>query len=145
MAGLKLKLRPDEQVLINGAVIQNGPYAVELTVKTPDTYILRLRDALHPDEVTTPVKRVCYVAQLAVAGAVDAAQALADFMKGVDALKEVFHDEGAQRMLCEAEAFAQGKNFYKAMQTMRRMIKYEEAVLMYPQVRENENAASKTW
>ena len=137
MPGLKLKLRPDEQILINGAVIQNGPYAVELTVKTPDTYILRLRDALHPDEVNTPVKRVCYVAQLAVAGTVGVDAALSDFTKGVSALKQVFRDEGSQALLEEAEGFAQTHNFYKAMQTMRRMIKYEEAVLMYPEVRNN--------
>jgi flagellar protein FlbT len=70
MTGLRLKLGPNEQVLINGAVVQNGQSKVELRIKTPNTNILRLRDAIHPDQVDTPTKRVCYIAQLAVAGEV---------------------------------------------------------------------------
>ncbi|MEM6943362.1 MAG: flagellar biosynthesis repressor FlbT, partial [Pseudomonadota bacterium] len=68
MPGLILKLRAHEQILVNGVVMQNGERNTRLIIKTPDAKILRLRDAIHPDEVDTPVKRVCYVAQLAVAG-----------------------------------------------------------------------------
>jgi flagellar protein FlbT len=63
MTGLRLKLGPNEQVLINGAVVQNGQTKIELRIKTPNTNILRLRDAIHPDQVDTPTKRVCYIAQ----------------------------------------------------------------------------------
>ncbi len=128
MAGLKLKLRPEEQILINGAVIQNGMKQVELTVKTAGTRILRLRDAIHPDEANTPVKRVCYIAQLAVAGEVDDASALADFTTGITALQKVFHDEGSQETMETALAQAKIGDFYKAMQAMRKLIKYEEAL-----------------
>lgn len=68
MTGLVLKLRPKERVLINGAVIENGDRRSKFSVLTPDAKILRLRDALHPDEVTTPVRRVCYAAQLILTG-----------------------------------------------------------------------------
>jgi flagellar biosynthesis repressor protein FlbT len=62
MTGLRLKLRPNERVLINGAVVENGRAQVELRVLTPGTKILRLRDALHPEQIDTPTKRVCYIA-----------------------------------------------------------------------------------
>ena len=52
-------------------VMQNGERNARLIIKTPDAKILRLRDAIHPDEANTPVKRVCYIAQLAVAGEAD--------------------------------------------------------------------------
>jgi hypothetical protein len=71
MPGLILKLRAHEQVLVNGVVMQNGDRNTRLIVKTPDAKILRLRDAIHPDDVDTPVKRVCYIAQVVVAGEAD--------------------------------------------------------------------------
>jgi flagellar protein FlbT len=128
MAGLKLKLRPEEQILINGAVIQNGSRQVELTVKTPNTRILRLRDAIHPDDATTPVKRVCYIAQLAVAGEVSDKDAYKDFVTGINALQKVFFDEGSVTMMKKALEHVKENDFYKAMQTMRKMMPYEEAL-----------------
>lgn len=128
MAGLKLKLRPEEKILINGAVIQNGMKQVELTVKTSGTRILRLRDAIHPEEANTPVKRVCYIAQLAVAGEVSEDDALNDFTKGVNALQKVFQDDGSQAVMEMALECANANDFYRAMQAMRKLIKYEEAL-----------------
>ena len=59
MSGLVLKLGPHERVLINGAVIENGDKRSRLAIMTPQANILRLRDAIHPEEVNTPVRRVC--------------------------------------------------------------------------------------
>jgi len=128
MAGLKLKLRPEEQILINGSVVQNGSRQVELTVKTAGTRILRLRDAIHPDDANTPVKRVCYIAQLAVAGEVTDSDALSDFIKGVKALQKVFQDAGSQEVMENALEHANAHDFYKAMQSMRKLITYEDAL-----------------
>jgi|GEM_PF-192473 len=128
MAGLKLKLRPEEQLMINGSIIQNGAKQVELTVKTPGTRILRLRDAIHPEEATTPVKRVCYIAQLAVAGEAKDEEVYDDFVKGVNALKNVFHDKGSQEVIAKALDYAEEHDFYKAMQAVRKLIRYEEAL-----------------
>jgi flagellar biosynthesis repressor protein FlbT len=68
---LVLKLGPRERVIINGVVMENGDRRTRLQIITPDAKVLRLRDAIHPDEVTTPVRRVCYVAQLVLAGEAD--------------------------------------------------------------------------
>jgi flagellar protein FlbT len=53
MGGLVLKLAPKERVLINGAVIENGEKRSRLSIVTPDANILRLRDAIHPEEANT--------------------------------------------------------------------------------------------
>ena len=132
MAGLRLKLRPNERVLVNGAVIENGRTQVELRVLTPETKILRLRDALHPDRIDTPTKRVCYIAQLVVAGEVQPEEALPQFVRGVVALKQVFLDPGSQATMDQAIRFARTNNFYKAMQCMRRILVYEELVMENP-------------
>ena len=75
MSGLVLKLGPHERVLINGAVIENGEKRSRLAIMTPHANILRLRDAIHPEEVNTPVRRVCYISQLVLSGDADPADA----------------------------------------------------------------------
>jgi flagellar biosynthesis repressor protein FlbT len=135
MTGLRLKLRPNERVLINGAVVENGRAQVELRVLTPGTRILRLRDALHPDQIDTPTKRVCYIAQLVVAGELLPQDALSRFVRGVVELKQVFLDPGSQATMDQAIQHARAHNFYKAMQCMRRILMYEELVLQNPAYR----------
>ncbi len=88
MPGLILKLRAHEQILVNGVVMQNGDRNTRLIIKTPDANILRLRDAIHPDDVDTPVKRVCYIAQLAVAGEVEPEQAVDQLGSGIAQLQD---------------------------------------------------------
>ena len=68
MSGLVLKLSPKERVLINGAVIENGDRRSRLSIMTPDANILRLRDAIHPEDAKTPVRRLCYAMQLVLSG-----------------------------------------------------------------------------
>ena len=126
MTGLRLKLGPNEQVLINGAVVQNGQTKIELRIKTPNTNILRLRDAIHPDQVDTPTKRVCYIAQLAVAGEVRQLEALNEFRRGVGALQQVFTSASSVDLMSEALDFAAEGNFYKALQNIRKLLPYEE-------------------
>jgi flagellar protein FlbT len=132
MAGLRLKLRPHERVLINGAVIENGASQIELRVVSPNTRILRLRDALHPDAVNTPTERVCYIAQLLVAGEAGAEEAAPQFVRGVAALKQVFLDPGSQAVMDQALRFVHAGNYYRAMQCMRRLLAYEQLVLGNP-------------
>ena len=50
MSGLVIKLGPKERVLINGAVIENGDKRSKISIKTPNANVLRLKDAIHPDE-----------------------------------------------------------------------------------------------
>jgi len=71
MSGLILKLGPKERILINGAVIENGDRRSRLAIMTPDAHILRLRDAIHPEDARTPVRRVCYAVQLVLSGDAD--------------------------------------------------------------------------
>lgn len=129
MAGLKLKLGPHERLLINGALIENGKGQVELQVLTPNTAILRLRDALHPGQIDTPTKRVCYMAQLVVAGDLKPDEALPQFEQSVRALKQVFADPHCLDALDQAQTAARGGNFYRAMRAVRRLLPYEATLL----------------
>ena len=93
MSGLVLKLGPKERVLVNGAVIENGDRRSRLSILTPNANILRLRDAIRPDEVTTPVRRVCYIAQLILSGDADPDEGRTQLLRGVEQLSQVLTDQ----------------------------------------------------
>ena len=129
MPGLILKLRAHEQILVNGVVMQNGERNARLIVKTPDAKILRLRDAIHPDEVDTPVKRVCYVAQLAVAGEVEPNTAEAELRRGIGQLAQALRGFDGFEDLEEAARELDAGNFYACLRNLRRVLPVEERLL----------------
>lgn len=126
MSGLVLKLGPHERVLINGAVIENGDRRARLAVMTPNAHILRLRDAIHPDEVTTPVRRVCYVAQLVLSGDVSPEEARAQLLRGIEQLSQVLTDRDSRIQLAAATRAVIGQQFYQALKSLRLLLPREE-------------------
>lgn len=129
MPGLILKLRAHEQILVNGVVMQNGDRNTRLIIKTPDAKILRLRDAIHPEEATTPVKRVCYVAQLAVAGETDEDEAVEQLRAGIRQLFDALRGfDGAQHLEDALDALDE-RNFYAVLRALRRVLPIEAVLL----------------
>ena len=129
MTGLVLKLGPRERIMINGVVMENGDRRARLNVITRDARVLRLRDAIHPDEVKTPVTRVLYIAQMVLAGEADAEEANPQLARGIDQLRYAFMDAESGRILDEArEAVAAGR-YYPAMKALRRL-RAREAMLL---------------
>lgn len=120
MTGLVLKLRPHEKLLINGAVLQNGDKAARLRIRTAGASVLRLRDALHPDETTTPLRRIYYIAQLAVAGAADAEAAKVEILEALGAVRAQGSDEGTLNAVAEAENAVRQGRLFAAMRALRR-------------------------
>lgn len=129
MPGLILKLRAHEQILVNGVVMQNGDRNTRLIVKTPDANILRLRDAIHPDDANTPVKRVCYIAQLAVAGEVDPQSAATQLGVGIAQLQDALAGFEGSEDLAEAVTYLRRRNFYAVLRTLRRVLPVEAMLL----------------
>jgi flagellar protein FlbT len=129
MTGLVLKLAPRERVLINGAVIENGDRRSRLAIVTPDAHILRLRDAIHPHEVTTPVRRVCYIAQLVLSGDADPADARAQLLRGIEQLSQALTDGDSRESLDRATDAVLCENHYAALRALRTLLPREERLL----------------
>lgn len=129
MSGLVLKLGPKERVLINGAVIENGDRRSRLSIVTPNANILRLRDAIHPEEVTTPVRRVCYIAQLVLSGDVEKEKAKMQLLRGIEQLSQVLVDQDSREMINRAtDAVLEGQ-FYQALKALRALLPREERLM----------------
>lgn len=126
MTGLVLKLGPHERVLINGAVIENGERRSRLAVMTPNAHILRLRDAIHPGEVTTPVRRVCYIAQLVLSGDVDPAEARLQLLRGIEQLSQVLTDPDSRLQFAVATKAVMEDQHYQVLKALRSLLPREE-------------------
>lgn len=133
MSGLVLKLAPKERVLINGVVIENGDRRGRFSIMTPQANVLRLRDAIHPDEVNTPVRRVCYAAQLVLSGDMDPARARQHLLRSVEELSQVFTDTDSRRVLSEVTDALVAEQYYKCLKSLRSLLPREERLMAYQQ------------
>jgi len=129
MSGLVLKLAPKERILINGAVIENGDRRSRLSIMTPNANILRLRDAIHPDEVTTPVRRVCYIAQLVLSGDADPDDARLQLLRGIEQLSQALTDADSRAHLDQATEAVRDDQHYQALKSLRALLPREERLL----------------
>ncbi len=132
MSGLVLKLSPRERILVNGAVIENGDRRSRLNIITPNANILRLKDAIHPQDVTTPVKRVCYVAQLILSGDAEVGQAQKQLLQGIEQLSQVFRDFDSRNVIANASKAAVDGDFYQALKALRVLLPREERMMATP-------------
>lgn len=132
MSGLVLKLNPKERVLVNGAVIENGDRRSRLSILTPNANILRLRDAIRPDEVNTPVRRVCYIAQLVLSGDVSEDDAKWQILRGIEQLSQALRDDDSRTILNAATASTQEHDFYRALKCLRSLLPREARLMVQP-------------
>ncbi|MDQ2093996.1 flagellar biosynthesis repressor FlbT [Rhodalgimonas zhirmunskyi] len=129
MSGLVLKLGPKERVLINGAVIENGDRRSRLSIVTPNAKILRLRDAIHPEQANTPVRRVCYTAQLVLSGDASADETRLPLMRSIEALSQVFTDPDSRKHLALATEAVVSEQYYQCLKALRALLPREERII----------------
>lgn len=138
MSGLVLKLGPHERVLINGAVVENGDKRSRLAIMTPNANILRLRDAIHPQEANTPVKRVCYVAQLVLTGDATAEDTRQQLLRGIEQLSQVLTDHDSRTQLNLATKAVLEDQHYQVLKALRALLPREERLFAAAAAREGE-------
>ncbi|MCX7890193.1 MAG: flagellar biosynthesis repressor FlbT [Rhodobacteraceae bacterium] len=133
MPGLVLKLAPRERVLINGIVIENGDRRSRMAILTPDANVLRLRDAIHPGDATTPVRRVCYAVQLILSGDASPETATLPLLRGIEQLSQVFTDPDSRTALRTATAAVEAGQHYQALKALRSLLPREARLLALAQ------------
>lgn len=129
MSGLVLKLAPRERVLVNGAVIENGDRRARFSILTANANILRLKDAIHPEDANTPVKRVCYISQLVLSGDVSAEDARSQLLRGIEQLSQAFTDHDSQSHLAKATESVIADHHYAALRALRALLPREGRLL----------------
>lgn len=129
MSGLVLKLGPKERILINGAVIENGDRRSRLSVVSPNANILRLRDAIHPEEANTPVRRVCYAAQLVLTGDAEPAETRLPTLRRIEELSQILTDPDSRKLLAAATDAVLADQYYQCLKFLRALLPREDRLL----------------
>ena len=121
---LRLTLKPNERVLINGCVVRNADRRQVLVIES-HADIIREADLLVQEEQRTPVKEVYFFIQTALLDPATREKLVPIIQKRLGKLVPVFHDEMANHIF-EAAAHVSSADFYKAMRTLRSLMAYEE-------------------
>ena len=125
---LKLRLKPNERVVINGCVVQNANRRNTLTVSN-FAQIIRGGDILTKEDADTPVRRAYFVIQtmlLDPAAADDRAELVATLMAKLYA---AFGRDDIRDHVMQAMQHVSERDYYKALARLRPVMAYEESVL----------------
>ena len=127
MSGLSLNLAPKERFLINGAVIEAGPRRSRITVVTPNTRVLRMKDAIHPDCAQTPLGRICYTLQLVLTG--DSKLDTTAVISAIDNISSILMDVRSQQVFENAKTALKDDKPYTALKLVKQLLPIEKHLL----------------
>jgi flagellar protein FlbT len=129
MSGLVISLKPNERFLVNGALLSNGAKRSQLCIEGEDVYVLRLSDAIHPESVDTPIKRVYYLVQLILSGDVSPSDVAQRLDSGLQALGNVFANTPLSESLSKAHASAEAGRYYSTLYALKSLFELEAKML----------------
>jgi flagellar protein FlbT len=125
---LKLTLKPDERIVINGCVIRNSNRRQTLTIESRNVDVVRGKDLLGPDEAATPVARVYYLIQTALIRADLREKHVPEIQSQLAILATVFGPGNVSHVF-EAANYVSQSDFYRAMSELRPLLAHEKVLL----------------
>lgn len=124
---LKLTLKPDERIIVNGCAMRNSGRRHVLTIES-QADVIRGQDLLDPEGIATPVRRVYFLIQTALTRADLREDLLGPIQKQLAVLATVFAG-GSIAQIFEAANFVSIGDFYKALRALRPVMRHEEEIL----------------
>jgi len=126
---LKLSLKPDEKLVINGAVIANADRRTTLIVHNKAS-ILREKDILQEQDVNTPVKRIYFPIMLMYMdqGQVDN-KYYEEFVLRMTEFMSAISTAEAIEDCVKISRYVMDRNYYKALISCKKLIAFEQTRL----------------
>jgi len=125
---LKLTLKPNEKMIIGGAVLTNGNSKSNLIVenKVP---ILREKDILNETDANTPGQRIYFAIQLMY---IDEDNMVVHHNSYWELVKDFLNAAPSQlAVVDEMSEHLLQRRYYKALKLCRKLIDYEEEILKH--------------
>lgn len=125
---LKLRLKPDEKIIIGGAVIHNGSKASEFVVENT-VPILRQKDIMAERDAVSPARRVYFAIQLMY---IDRDNQVDYHTRYWDLVRDITAAAPSTKSILDkiSEQIVSG-DFYQALKLTRKLIDYEEELLSH--------------
>lgn len=128
MGGITLTLKPKEKFLIGGNLIENGPRRTSIRI-TEGVFVLRVSDALHPDDVKTPITRAYHVAQLILACEVREFDGKAELLSRLDQLSAIFAKTVHREAIDNAIEAAECGRYHRVLIALKGLFPIEAELL----------------
>lgn len=125
--GLKVTLRPNEQIIVNGCAIRNTGRTHALHIESRAD-VIRGKDLLGPQEAGTPVGRVYFMVQTALISPPSREGLLPQIQSGLADLALVFGGANLHHVFEAANLISQF-DFYKALTHLRPLLRHERRLL----------------
>lgn len=127
---LKIALKPDEKVVINGAVIQNTDRRTNLIIHNKSA-ILREKDIITFDKADTPVKRIYFAIMMLYLDRTVEKTFYKEFVQRVAEFINVISNEDALDKSVSIIEAVNNKDYYGALQLCKKLLTFEEERLNY--------------
>jgi flagellar biosynthesis repressor protein FlbT len=123
---LKLTLKPNEKLIIGGAVIVNGGARSDLVVEN-NVPILRGKDIMSLKEADSPCKRIYFTIQLMYVDEKNLAEHHKSYWDLVKDIAEAAPSR--KKILTEISSHILEQQYYQALKLTRKLIEYEQEAI----------------
>ncbi len=125
---LKLSLKPDEKLVINGAVIANADRRATLIVHNKAS-ILREKDIMQEEEVNTPASRIYFPIMLMYMDQKKTNSYYDEFIRRMTEFMTAVTTPQAIELCVNISKDVMDNNFYKALMNCKKLLSYESELL----------------
>ncbi|RFZ88940.1 flagellar biosynthesis repressor FlbT [Shinella sp. WSJ-2] len=124
---LRISLKSGERIFVNGAVLRvDRKVAVEFL---NDVTFLLENHVLQPEQATTPLRQLYFIAQMALINPEGAEQSIAMFRKSVIMLLSCFKNEEVLAELKRVDALVTQGRAFEALKAIRGLYPIEDRIL----------------
>ena len=124
---LKLSLKPGEKFVLNGAVVQNGDRRGVLLLQNKAS-VLREKDIMQLDEVTTPAKRIYFPVMMMYLDESTAPKVYDEFVTRLSEFMGATRNPVAMADCVACSKHVLAREYYKALMAARKLVDYEESL-----------------
>jgi flagellar biosynthesis repressor protein FlbT len=129
---LKISLKPNEKIYINGAVVQvDRKVSIEFL---NDVQFLLENHVLQADQASTPLRQLYFITQVILMNPEDAEPARDMFRRSLSLLLESFSDEQIRSTLKQVDRLVGEGHVYEALKAIRSLYALEYQIMGPPPV-----------
>ncbi len=121
---LKISLKPHEKFVVNGAVITNGDRRSSFIINNKVS-ILREKDILTPEDVTSPARRIYFPIMLAYLETDNATKYIEEFVHRMTEFMGVIDNPDIKMQCVDISMLVMQADYYRALTQCRKLIEYE--------------------
>ena len=137
---LKLSLKPNEKIVLNGAVIQNGDRRTTMLLQNKAS-VLREKDIMQAEEANTPARRIYFPVMMMYLAGEDNAETYNEFALRMTEFMSAVSSVNALEECVAISKDVMSGDYYKALSRCRKLMDFESERLV--NVTERVPASSK--